>query len=75
MSEFRSAGFDHKNGFELQSGTVQENFRDYRRYRITGGELRVRSRGKTSWEDGVSATKTSPPASRRTGSCRSVWLN
>ncbi|GGS74950.1 hypothetical protein [Streptomyces violaceus] len=38
-------------GFELKTSYSGKNFTEYRWYRITGGELRIRSSGKTSWAD------------------------
>ncbi|MFE6481482.1 hypothetical protein ACFVGN_00850 [Streptomyces sp. NPDC057757] len=49
--EVRQQLLDQNEGFELKTSSVKKNFREYRRYRITGGELRIRSSGKTSWAD------------------------
>lgn len=49
--EVRQQLLDQNEGFELETSYEGKNFREYRRYRITGGELRIRSSGKTSWAD------------------------
>jgi hypothetical protein len=40
---------DQNEGFEAETYYTGKNFRESRVYRIEGGELRIRSRGKTSW--------------------------
>ncbi|MEV4424028.1 hypothetical protein AB0K23_01365 [Streptomyces sp. NPDC049602] len=42
---------DQNDGFELQTSNVQKNLTEYRTYRISGGQLYIRSSGKTSWAD------------------------
>lgn len=49
--EVRQQLLDQNEGFELKTSYEGNNFREYRRYRITGGELLIRSSGKTSWAD------------------------
>ncbi|MCF3134760.1 hypothetical protein [Streptomyces olivochromogenes] len=49
--EVRQQLLAQNEGFELETSYEGRNFREYRRYRITGGELRIRSSGKTSWAD------------------------
>ncbi|MGW6021261.1 hypothetical protein [Streptomyces sp. NPDC055099] len=49
--EVRQQLLAQNEGFELETSYEGKNFREYRRYRITGGELRIRSSGKTSWAD------------------------
>lgn len=49
--EVRQRLLDQNEGFELETSYRAKNFREYRRYRIVGGELRYRSSGKTSWAD------------------------
>lgn len=39
------------DGFEASTYFQGKNFREERRYRISDGELRYRSIGKTSWAD------------------------
>ncbi|MFF9978244.1 hypothetical protein [Streptomyces erythrochromogenes] len=38
-------------GFERKTSYEARNISEYRHYRITGGELRIRSSGNTSWAD------------------------
>jgi hypothetical protein len=38
-------------GFETTSHYSGNNFRESRHYKISGGQLRFRSTGKTSWAD------------------------
>ncbi len=42
---------DQNEGFEKKTRDEQKNFTEYRRYRITGGQLYIRVSGKTSWAD------------------------
>lgn len=49
--EVRRQLLEQNEGFERETSYEGKNFREYRRYRITGGELRIRSSGKTSWAD------------------------
>ncbi|MDG9701222.1 hypothetical protein [Streptomyces sp. DH37] len=42
----------HQNeDFEVNTSYSGKNITEYRRYRITAGELHIRSSGKTSWAD------------------------
>lgn len=38
-------------GFETTTHYSDKNFRESRQYKISGGQLRFRSTGKTSWAD------------------------
>ncbi len=38
-------------GFEATTRSSGKNFSEQRDYKISNGELRIRSRGKTSWAD------------------------
>ncbi|GAA0683739.1 hypothetical protein ACFQV4_00800 [Streptomyces thermocarboxydus] len=42
---------NQNEGFERNTKFSGRNFTEYRRYRITGGELHIRVSGKTSWAD------------------------
>ncbi|MER5481312.1 hypothetical protein ABT026_30685 [Streptomyces sp. NPDC002734] len=42
---------EQNEGFEDETTTRQKNFQERRQYRITGGQLRYRATGKTSWAD------------------------
>ncbi|MET9365659.1 hypothetical protein ABZX93_32760 [Streptomyces sp. NPDC006632] len=50
-SEARQQLLLQNEDFELTTGFSGGNFTEYRRYWVTGGELRYRSSGKTSWAD------------------------
>ncbi|MFI8288593.1 hypothetical protein ACIGBL_05550 [Streptomyces sp. NPDC085614] len=50
-AEVRQKLLDQNEGFELQTSSTQKNHTEYRRYRITGGQLHIRESGKTSWAD------------------------
>ncbi|MFM9450368.1 hypothetical protein [Streptomyces europaeiscabiei] len=49
--EVRQQLLEQNEGFELNTSYPGKNFTECRRYRITGGELHIRSSGKTSWAD------------------------
>ncbi|MEU6349690.1 hypothetical protein ABZ896_10225 [Streptomyces sp. NPDC047072] len=49
--EVRQQLLEQNEGFEVKTCTREKNFVEYRQYLITGGELRIRSSGKTSWAD------------------------
>ncbi|WJY50115.1 hypothetical protein QRN89_09960 [Streptomyces chengbuensis] len=49
--EVRQQLLDQNEGFELRTSSVQKNLTEYRTYRISGGQLYIRSSGKTSWAD------------------------
>jgi outer membrane scaffolding protein for murein synthesis (MipA/OmpV family) len=42
---------DQNDGFETTTHFSSKNFTETRRYRISDGELHIRSTGKTSWAD------------------------
>ena len=42
---------DQNDGFETTTHHSSKNFTETRRYRISDGELHVRSTGNTSWAD------------------------
>lgn len=42
---------DQNEGFETTTHNSGKNFSESRRYKISGGELHIRSTGKTSWAD------------------------
>ncbi|MGW6638248.1 hypothetical protein [Streptomyces cyaneofuscatus] len=50
-SDVRQQLLDQNEGFELKTKTSMKNLSEHRHCRITGGELRIRSSGKTSWAD------------------------
>lgn len=49
--EVRQQLLDQNEGFERETRDKRKNFEEHRRYLITGGQLRIRSTGKTSWAD------------------------
>lgn len=42
---------DQNEGFKRNTHYSAKNLTEDRQYEISGGELRIRSRGKTSWAD------------------------
>ena len=42
---------NQNEGFEAVTNYKGRNFREENRYKISGGKLFIRSRGKTSWSD------------------------
>ncbi|MEV4183245.1 hypothetical protein AB0J28_17635 [Streptosporangium canum] len=42
---------DQNEGFETTTHYSSKNFREDKKYTISNGELRIRSKGKTSWAD------------------------
>ncbi len=42
---------DQNEGFEIETRYSGRNFRENRKYSISGGKLYIRTMGKTSWAD------------------------
>lgn len=50
-SEVRQRLLDQNEGFRTETSFSGNNFRESRVYEIRGGQLHIRSVGKTSWAD------------------------
>jgi hypothetical protein len=57
---------DQNEGFEITIPTTLKNLTVYTTYRITGGQLYIRSSGKTSWADSSFAEPYAPATSDQT---------
>ena len=57
---------DQNEGFETTIPTKLKNFTEYTTYRITGGQLYIRSSGKTSWADSRFSNDYAPATEEQT---------
>ncbi|MFJ6580816.1 hypothetical protein ACIQMY_33195 [Streptomyces sp. NPDC091368] len=57
---------DQNEGFKVETTNKQQNFTEYRRYRITGAQLLIRVSGKTSWADSRYAHEYAPATPEQT---------